>query len=162
MKMQTQPSMTPLELAQHYVGQGWREAKNPYIADIEDLAENRRPQHRYRCSGSSTIAALGKVKCSNGSFQYKAYCQECGGKGTNFPYADIDGLDEDRIPILTDHDIAPCERCGSKDGSEVHHWAPAHLFDDYFEWPTSNLCKSCHAQWHRVITPKMSTTRRES
>lgn len=134
----------------------------PYTADVNDLAWNRRPQHRYRCSGLSEIAALGKIKCSNGSTQYKAYCLECGGKGTNFPYSDIQGLDDARIPLLTDHDVTPCERCGSEEGSEVHHWAPAHLFDDSHDWPKSHLCRKCHLEWHAKVTPKMSSHRRSA
>ncbi|WP_425518228.1 HNH endonuclease [Nitratireductor kimnyeongensis] len=60
---------------------------------------------------------------------------------------------------MTQHDVIPCERCGSTEGTEVHHWAPWHLFDDADEWPTSNLCKSCHTRWHRIVTPNMSTPR---
>lgn len=50
---------------------------------------------------------------------------------------------------------APCERCGSTDGVEVHHWAPRHLFDDADQWPMSDLCRPCHALWHRLVTPEM-------
>lgn len=49
----------------------------------------------------------------------------------------------------------PCARCGSTNGTEVHHWAPRHLFDDADAWPTSPLCPTCHREWHRVVTPKM-------
>jgi hypothetical protein len=132
----------------------------PYTADILDLAANRRPQHRYRCTDkNSTVAALGKIRCSNGSIQYKAYCLECGGKGANFPYSDVEGLDESRIPFLREHDVVPCERCGSTEGSEYHHWAPVHLFEDAEDWPKSYLCRKCHLEWHAKVTPKMSTFR---
>ena len=134
----------------------------PYTAKLMELAWNRRPQHRHGCSGTSDIAALGRVICSNGSTQYKAYCPECGGKGTNFPYSDIVGLDESRIPIIAEHEIAPCERCGSTNGAEVHHWAPSHLFDDSHDWPKSNLCRKCHIEWHAKVTPNMSSNRRKA
>lgn len=132
----------------------------PYVANISELAWNRRPQHRYRCSGQSETAALGKVKCANGSIQYKAYCLECGGRGANFPYSQIEGLNEDRIPLITEHDIIPCERCGSAEGSEVHHWAPSYLFEDSHDWPKSYLCRACHLEWHSIVTPQMSSHRR--
>lgn len=150
--------MTPLELALSYAAAG----AEPYTADISDLAPNRKPQHKYRCSGVGTVAALGKIRCANGSFQYKAYCLECGGKGTNFPYSAIVGLDEDRIPVISDHEAVPCERCGSREGWERHHWAPIHLFEDAEEWPKSYLCRECHAKWHRVVTPRMNTAPREN
>lgn len=51
----------------------------------------------------------------------------------------------------------PCERCGATEaGVEVHHWAPRHLFDDADNWPVSYLCRSCHTEWHQVVTPDMS------
>lgn len=131
----------------------------PYTTLVGDLAWNRRPQHRYRCSGASELAALGKVKCASGTIQYKAYCLECGGKGTNFPYSDVAGLDESRIPIISEHDVTPCERCGSDEGSEAHHWAPIHLFEDADDWPMSHLCRKCHLEWHAKVTPLMSTKR---
>lgn len=132
----------------------------PYTTHIDELAWNKRPQHKYRCSGTSGIAALGKIRCANGAVQYKAYCLECGGKGTDLAYSLIAGLDEERIPVLTHHNVTPCERCGSEEGSEVHHWAPFHLFDDADKWPTSHLCKACHSLWHSIVTPNMSSHRR--
>jgi len=132
---------------------------DPYTTNVSDLEWNRRPQHRYRCSGTIEIAALGKIRCSNGSIQYKAYCLECGGKGANFPYSQVEGLDESRIPLLTNHDVIPCERCGSEEGSERHHWAPVHLFEDADDWPTGYLCRKCHLEWHSIVTPKMSSHR---
>lgn len=74
--------MTPLDLA------------NTYTADESDLDWNRRPQHRHDCSRANHVAVLGKVRCANGTTQYKAYCQECGGHGSPLPHKDIEGLDE--------------------------------------------------------------------
>lgn len=50
---------------------------------------------------------------------------------------------------------SPCERCGSHERVEVHHWAPSYLFDDSHLWPMSTLCRKCHTRWHRIVTPKM-------
>lgn len=64
-------------------------------------------------------------------------------------------------PVIRNYaDRAPeCERCGSTNGTEQHHWAPKHLFDDYHYWPTSHLCRSCHMKWHSIVTPNMALRR---
>lgn len=45
----------------------------------------------------------------------------------------------------------PCERCGSEDGVQLHHWAPGAIFSDSNHWPTSWLCVTCHAAWHATM-----------
>ena len=43
------------------------------------------------------------------------------------------------LPIAFDNheETPPCERCGSTDGTEWHHWAPRSVFgDECNEWPT--------------------------
>jgi hypothetical protein len=45
----------------------------------------------------------------------------------------------------------PCERCGSSDGTQQHHWAPYAVFLDADSWPTSWLCPECHALWHAAM-----------
>lgn len=43
-----------------------------------------------------------------------------------------------------------CTRCGSMEGTERHHWAPRAIFGDAAEgWPTDDLCRACHIEWHR-------------
>ena len=138
------------------------EGVEPYTANFADLAWNKRPSHRYRCSGSCGVAGLGKVICANGSVQYKAYCMECGGRGGGLSHSDAVGLDPSRIPILSRNEVVPCEKCGSEEGSEVHHWAPMHLFEDAEDWPKSYLCRRCHMEWHAKVTPNMSLTRKEA
>jgi hypothetical protein len=63
-----------------------------------------------------------------------------------------------QVPVIHGNRNNPrlplCERCGSR-GVEEHHWAPHHLFDDSWDWPTSFLCRDCHMRWHRIITPNM-------
>ena len=59
-------------------------------------------------------------------------------------------------PVAHDYrDEEECERCGET-GVELHHWAPRHLFDDADGWPMGMLCRACHMEWHRIVTPKMS------
>lgn len=133
-----------------------------YTASSLDLPWNKRPRHRYKCTQSSEVVALGKVRCASGAIQYKAYYLDCGGRGSDLPHGDVKHLDDSRIPFITEHDVVPCERCGSLNGSEVHHWAPSYLFEDSERWPKSHLCRECHMEWHRVVTPHMSATRRVS
>lgn len=64
-------------------------------------------------------------------------------------------------------EYAPCARCGDDTYTELHHWAPKHLFSDlvvnrdghltpeYESWPTAWLCQECHRHWHRIVTPDM-------
>lgn len=66
------------------------------------------------------------------------------------------GITIESIPIDKSYNTVACEVCG-KPGTEVHHFAPRHLFGDECEkWPQSNLCKSCHDKWHTIVTPNMS------
>lgn len=127
-------------------------------ASISGLPRALKPKHKGFCSILSDQAFIGKVCCSNGTAQYKFYCGECGGKaGGNLPHDFVSQYDPAGIPTLTVHEIMSCERCGNLNGSEVHHWAPRHLFgNDCEEWPKSYLCRECHALWHKVVTPNMS------
>ena len=57
---------------------------------------------------------------------------------------------------------APCRCCGSYQQIELHHWLPQYLVnkmddDPYLErqWPTDYLCRLCHMDWHRIVTPNM-------
>lgn len=49
-----------------------------------------------------------------------------------------------------------CAKCGVR-GAEEHHWAPRAMFgrDIADLWPKDYLCKSCHDEWHRVVTPAL-------
>ena len=58
--------------------------------------------------------------------------------------ADLSVIADNRRPEL------PCAHCGAL-GTEEHHWAPWHLFEDADAWPTSYLCAPCHRLWHRTI-----------
>ena len=66
------------------------------------------------------------------------------------------GIDASSAPLYRDNrNDDACERCGSTDGVELHHWAPWYLFADAHQWPTSYLCPPCHQYWHRIVTPNM-------
>lgn len=90
---------------------------------------------------------------SNGAHVAVERCRLCGrnpNKGKPFlSKKDIPNFDE--LPLLVDYSkqSEPCVVCGSKDGSEYHHFAPRHLFDNADEWPTGWLCMKHHNEWHK-------------
>ena len=49
-----------------------------------------------------------------------------------------------------------CAKCGAR-GAELHHWAPRAMFgtEEADRWPTDHLCKTCHDEWHRLVTPQL-------
>lgn len=49
-----------------------------------------------------------------------------------------------------------CSRCGNR-GAESHHWAPTGIFgsEEASKWPQDYLCKRCHDEWHRLVTPQL-------
>ncbi len=45
-----------------------------------------------------------------------------------------------------------CYVCGACAPLERHHLAPRHLFGDACErWPTVDVCRGCHEDWHRIV-----------
>jgi len=110
----------------------------------------------FACSCGMRSHYVQRLVARNGSTQLRGVCVAC---GSVHPQAlSQDDWHPSEFPLLEDRTInaVPCERCGSSGGTEEHHWAPEHLFDDFDEWPTSFLCVPCHKYWHNVVTPHMS------
>lgn len=105
-------------------------------------------------------AYLGAVIC-DGRVQVVRVCRKCGAKDGPLRKRDID-VPIDSLPVIKDNRdgrLYTCEKCRHDFPTLQyhHHWAPRHLFGDACDdWPGSNLCASCHAEWHRVVTPKMN------
>lgn len=86
-----------------------------------------------------------------------AWVWRCGGcrfsqsiKHQLVPAAILGGVAGVDFDVKDNLSMAPqCDRCGSGDGTEYHHYAPSHLFDDADRWATGYLCRSCHTEWHR-------------
>lgn len=130
---------------------------NPSIETVLDIVPSKyHPRHKRICTSPNPLLDIGAVVGSNGITQYKVYCTECREKGGAIAYDVLRGVNTSTIKTIRTHKIAPCERCGSLDGSELHHWAPRHLFEDADEWPTSHLCRRCHMKWRRIVTPGMA------
>lgn len=74
----------------------------------------------------------------------------------------LERIDAGMLDVNELEHMQPCEVCGDRGTTEIHHWAPWHLFpDDADQWPTSRLCRTCHQRWHQVVTPNMSRKRNE-
>jgi protein-arginine kinase activator protein McsA len=59
------------------------------------------------------------------------------------------------LPILMPQFYNRCVVCGDRD-CELHHWSPRAIFGAECEnWPKDYLCKSCHAKWHKIVTPQL-------
>ena len=95
-----------------------------------------------------------RVICANGSTQVKLLCSTCHlnmlEAGESVPHSTF--RSHEWIPIIADYRTIenPCERCGEVE-TELHHWAPLHLFADAADWPQSYLCIPCHLRWHARI-----------
>ena len=96
------------------------------------------------------LAISGYIIQSDGRCAPRAYCGWCGEKRPDPPrgswiyeYCFKDNR-QDRPP-------QPCERCGSGNGTQLHHWAPRAIFDDPDDWPTGWLCPECHTFWHNSM-----------
>ena len=63
---------------------------------------------------------------------------------------------EGKIDLSEDLCMQPCAVRGTTGSTELHHWAPKHLFGaETYKWPTANLCRECHVRWHKYVTPNM-------
>lgn len=107
--------------------------------------------------------SMHRGRAANGSWQVFMWCPYCQRRteSRNIPHREVRNLEA--LPIAWDNteEAELCERCGSSEGTELHHWAPRHLFEDADEWPMSWLCVPCHLKWHQVVTPNMSERRAE-
>lgn len=62
----------------------------------------------------------------------------------------------DALPTFMPAAYCRCQRCGNRE-AELHHWAPKAIFgkSEAERWPCDYLCKDCHDQWHRLVTPQI-------
>lgn len=96
--------------------------------------------------------SLEKRIIANGSIQVTAYDSN-GRYIQHVSQKIIPQVVFDALPIREDFTTKnpPCIVCGEL-GTELHHWAPRHIFDDADLWPKNYLCRSHHGEWHRKIS----------
>lgn len=116
--------------------------------DLLDLDAYRQCGHSGDYFGSTYLdSRVVGVRHRNGIVTARKQCNRCGHVSSR----QLPGRAE-HLPLVVDgtQGSAVCERCGSTDGTEEHHWAPRGIFHSQAdEWPTGWLCKACHAEWHR-------------
>ena len=103
-----------------------------------------------RSSCTHPLPAAGWIRKSNGDQQPAKRCLFCGAVSACGPVRRGDPIDDWCLRDNVDRS-EPCARCGSTDGTELHHWAPRNTFPDANAWPTSYLCRDCHHAWHRTM-----------
>ena len=66
------------------------------------------------------------------------------------------GVDLSLVRVVERTEQPRCAKCGAR-GAEEHHWAPQAMFgkDEANRWPKDFLCKRCHDEWHRMVTPQL-------
>lgn len=127
-----------------------------------------------KCEGKRIGIGKGQNRKADDIFPY--YCMTCdyvfsvySSKSKAERYAQRSGgleniltltqrwIAEGKIDLSKDNCMKPCTVCGVTGSTELHHWAPKHLFgDEAYKWPTANLCRECHLKWHKIVTPNMS------
>lgn len=94
---------------------------------------------------------IGYRRAGDGMLHPATRCLQCG-LGDFPPIAKGDRLwtvcVRDTLALYTSD---PCARCGSTNGTQLHHWAPRAIFDDADHWPMSYLCPPCHRTWHQAM-----------
>jgi len=145
------------------------------------IAKDLPPRAQVCESCGSASIGIGRAENIRGQRIYPYYCLDCGfvitqyaGKKKVQSYIRETGLLPIEVKTATQEKIAagkldpsdfdhmkPCEVCGNIGDTELHHWAPYHLFgDDCDDWPMSYLCLKHHTEWHKTVTPDMGKAKR--
>jgi hypothetical protein len=138
---------------------GFRKKQGVDIASLPLVRDNTRNE-----GSCPHVNVEGCVRiATNGAHTNVRACQTCGHLLAGTPtdnemaqrlYARVIDLrvDDNGFTIAP-----PCERCGSQDGSEYHHWAPRAIFGEQEAglWPGAYLCRRCHMAWHELVTPQL-------
>jgi hypothetical protein len=106
-----------------------------------------------RCNQCQIECILYRMIISSGVTVIVERCPECGrNPAVGRPFVSKKGIpDIDNLPLFVDltKDAQPCEVEGCENkGTELHHFAPRHLFNDCELWPKGWLCKFHHSLWH--------------
>jgi len=93
---------------------------------------------------------------TNGTFNVQYRCKKCSSNIGfwlySYCYLPNRLFDLDALPVWDAHrEVNVCcyEGCGRTD-TELHHFAPRHLFEDAHNWPVMPLCREHHALWHKT------------
>lgn len=93
-------------------------------------------------------------------------CPKCKmNPNTGSPFLSSKSYDWDSLPLYKDDSLSsePCGYLGCKNiGTELHHYAPQHLFSDAWSYPVGYLCKEHHKKWHEVTMTGAYFNQREN
>lgn len=116
------------------------------------------------CPKCGTSCTLARDATASGSVQIFWWCSYCWNYPDPFhafiPHEYVSSTLKVNIASLTVIERYPsapkpkCAVCG-KQGAQLHHFAPKHLFKDAERWPTNYLCDEHHTEWHAKVTPNM-------
>lgn len=118
------------------------------------------------CKRCKTECVIYKQVNRNGAKVVVERCPVCGrNPNTGKPFLTVKDYDWESLPLLQDltPDAPVCEYLGCQNkGTEYHHFAPRHLFDDADSWTTGYLCKEHHRIWHEKTMTGAYMTRRQN
>jgi len=122
-----------------------------------------RTRHCARCGHDTRQEISGRI-VANDVEHFGWWCLECrwwttsktGGIWIDKQKLIETGVDLTCVPVVERMGQPRCARCGAR-GAEEHHWAPRALFgkDQAERWPKDFLCKPCHDELHRLVTPQL-------
>jgi len=122
----------------------------------------KKARHCTTCS-TSTEQTISRCITASGSECFGWHCSGCNRWSLDskrrqwIPKAELEanGVILEELPTAETKRQERCAKCGGR-GAELHHWAPRSFFKDQADsWPVDYLCKSCHDQWHRIVTPSL-------
>ena len=118
-------------------------------------------RHCKRCD-RETRQEISKRIIASGAEFFGWWCLECkfwcnqlsGGVWIEKEKLKEYGIDLTLAPIVDNQCLPRCAKCGTR-GAEVHHWMPQSISSDADRWPMDYLCKFCHDEWHKIVTPSL-------
>lgn len=115
----------------------------------EQIAKEEQKTACKHDQGTELLALVAR----NGAMHVYSGCRNCHANLEGGRFHPAENIDITVLPVGTDLrlDNPPCQVCGSF-GTEMHHWAPSAIFGaEAVLWPTAQLCRDCHKEWHRRI-----------
>ena len=121
-------------------------------------------RHCPRC-GRETRQEISSRLSASHAVHYGWWCLECKGwaprrNGPGYWIGKEEllrlNVDLSVVRVVEVADGRRSARCARR-GAEEHHWAPRAIFGEEAAktWPTDFLCKPCHDEWHRKVTPQL-------
>jgi len=107
------------------------------------------------CWKCGRISTRMRVENTQGGWNVCEWCTHCDCSAVrDRAWISSSGLDIPSMPIRTSRSepwrgIERCEVCGCAARLECHHLAPWAQFGHAADrWPTVNVCRHCHEEWH--------------